>query len=188
MKIGFFGGAFNPPTIAHYNLAKGAIKNYNLDKIYFVPVNDYYNKMELIDIDKRIDMLKLVCSFGTNMEVLEIEKYIPKKLEAIDIFQIIEKAYINDDIYFLMGEDNYKKMSKWKDYSSLKKYKYIIFQRKDKEELIINDENVLYMKDSENIKVSSSLIRTKLRNSEDISDLVCIDVGKYILDNKLYIN
>jgi nicotinic acid mononucleotide adenylyltransferase len=29
MKIGFFGGSFNPPTIAHLNLAKQAVKEYN---------------------------------------------------------------------------------------------------------------------------------------------------------------
>ena len=44
MKLGFFGGSFNPPTIAHYNLIKQALKEYNFDKVYFVPVNDYYKK------------------------------------------------------------------------------------------------------------------------------------------------
>ena len=50
MRIGFFGGAFNPPTIAHFDLAKNAIENYSFDKIYFVPVNNFYHKKELIDI------------------------------------------------------------------------------------------------------------------------------------------
>ena len=44
MKIGFFGGAFNPPTIAHINLVKEALKEYSFDAIYFVPVNNFYKK------------------------------------------------------------------------------------------------------------------------------------------------
>ena len=61
MKIGFFGGSFNPPTIAHLNLAKQAVHEYHLDKFYYVPVNNYYNKKELIDIDTRCEMLELLC-------------------------------------------------------------------------------------------------------------------------------
>ena len=36
MKIGFFGGSFNPPTKAHLNLARKAIEEKNLDKVVFV--------------------------------------------------------------------------------------------------------------------------------------------------------
>ena len=48
MKIGFFGGSFNPPTIAHLDLVKKAIQKYQLDKVYFVPVNNFYKKEELL--------------------------------------------------------------------------------------------------------------------------------------------
>lgn len=38
MKIGFFGGSFNPPTKAHINLAKKALNICKLDKVIFVPM------------------------------------------------------------------------------------------------------------------------------------------------------
>ncbi len=47
MKIGFFGGSFNPPTNAHICLAQKAIKECGLDKVIFVPMNDYYRKNNL---------------------------------------------------------------------------------------------------------------------------------------------
>ena len=37
LKIGFFGGCFNPPTIAHIELAKKAIEIAGLDKLIFIP-------------------------------------------------------------------------------------------------------------------------------------------------------
>ncbi len=46
-KLGFFGGSFNPVTIAHINLIKKAIKEFNLDKVYFIPMNDYYKKARI---------------------------------------------------------------------------------------------------------------------------------------------
>lgn len=43
-RIGFFGGCFNPPTIAHIELIENTIKENNLDKVYFVPMGDQYPK------------------------------------------------------------------------------------------------------------------------------------------------
>ena len=55
VKLGFFGGSFNPPTIAHYNLIKQALKEYNFDKVYFVPVNDYYKKeKKIVPVSKAV--------------------------------------------------------------------------------------------------------------------------------------
>ncbi len=61
MKIGFFGGCFNPPTNAHINLAQRALKECGLDKVIFVPVGNFYEKKELISGHHRYNMLKIVC-------------------------------------------------------------------------------------------------------------------------------
>ena len=61
MKIGFFGGCFNPPTNAHINLAKRALKECNLDKVIFVPIGNFYKKNELISGEHRYNMLKIAC-------------------------------------------------------------------------------------------------------------------------------
>lgn len=185
MKIGFFGGSFNPPTIAHLDLVKKAIQKYQLDKVYFVPVNNFYPKEDLLDIRQRINMLEIICSQETKISVSDIEVENDRLLKAIDIFEIIEKKFQGNDIYFLMGEDNYLKMSSWSNYEKLLKYKYIVFQRK--RESSINKENVLYINSVENLNISSSIIREKIKNNESIADLVTSDIEKYIKENKLYI-
>ena len=106
-------------------------------------------------------------------------------MKAIDIFEIIDKKFQGNDIYFLMGEDNYLKMSSWSNYEKLLKYKYIVFQRK--RESSINKENVLYINSVENLKISSSIIRENIKNNESITDLVTSDIENYIKENKLYI-
>lgn len=187
MKLGFFGGSFNPPTIAHYNLINQALNDYKFDIVYFVPVNNYYQKPNLLPIEKRIEMLKLICQ-NNKIQVLDIEKNIEKKLNAIDIFKIIEENYSNDEIVFFLGEDNYEKMHIWKNYEELQKYQYIVFQREDKKEISIKQKNIIYMKNSENLKISSTYIREKIKNKESISNLVTKEVEEYILQNKLYIS
>lgn len=186
MKLGFFGGSFNPPTIAHYNLIKQALLEYNFDKVYFVPMNDYYPKPGLVSIDDRINMLERMCEHDDRICISTIEKEIPNHSTAIDSLRLIEKRYINDDISFFMGEDNFSKMKNWKDYHELKKYKYIVFQRDEKCQTQINLENVIYMKNRENLKISSTVIRNRLKNNESIDEFVTKKVKDYIIENKLY--
>lgn len=186
MKIGFFGGSFNPPTIAHLNLAKQAVHEYHLDKFYYVPVNNYYNKKELIDIDTRCEMLELLCENEEKIFVSAIEKEKNEKYTAIDIFEEIEKRYPNDEIYFIMGEDNYEKMPYWHKYEDLTKYNYIILQRQNTYELKIDNPKIQYMKNNENLKISSTTIRQRLKQSKNINDLVTSEINQYIKKNNLY--
>ena len=73
MKIGFFGGCFNPPTIAHIELAKKALAECNLDKVIFVPIGDFYKKKELAPARDRYNMLKIACEDIDRIEVSDIE-------------------------------------------------------------------------------------------------------------------
>lgn len=186
MKIGFFGGSFNPPTIAHLDLVKKAIEQYKLDKVYFVPVNNFYQKQDLLDINQRINMLKIMCSNEPKLSISDIEVENNRPLKAIDVFEIIEKKFQGNDIYFLMGEDNYLKMSLWSNYEKLQTYNYIVFKRTTN--TTINKENALYITNIKTLNISSSTIREKIKKGEPITNLVTSDIENYIKENKLYKN
>ena len=116
-KIGFFGGCFNPPTNIHIKIANNLIKTKKLDKVIFVPVNDSYIKSGLISAEHRLNMIKLAIKDNNKLEVDDIETKENKKLFAVDAFELINQKYSkNYEVYFIMGSDNFEKMSKWKDY------------------------------------------------------------------------
>lgn len=133
-KVGFFGGCFNPPNYIHINIANNLIKEKKLDKVVFVPVNDYYKKKDLIEARHRYNMLKLAIKDYNNLYVDDIEIKENKNLYAVDAFKLIAKSkYAKDNIiFFIMGSDNYNKMPNWKDYEIIKdKYKYLIIERNE---------------------------------------------------------
>ena len=195
-KIGFFGGSFNPPTNAHINLAKQIIEECSLDKLIFVPIGDFYKKQNLIEFTHRYNMLKLVCDLSEKLEVSDIEDNQLTKLHAIDTFEIIKKQYANDNLYFIMGSDNLEKIISWKDYINLiTKYNYIIIERNKgdfkhilKENRLINDYiyNYTVIYNNKYQGISSSVVREKIKNCEDISKLIPKEIEKYILQNNLY--
>ena len=149
-------------------------------------MNDYYKKSGLIDMEKRIDMLELLCKNDSKIEVSDIEREMNYQSTAIDAFRLILDKFSGNEIVFFMGEDNFSRMSTWKDYEELMKFNYIVFQRNENKILDINFKNVFYMKNNENLIIISTVISNKLQKNECIDDLVARDVKDYILRNKLY--
>lgn len=170
-KIGFFGGCFNPPTNVHIRIANKLIEEGKLDKVIFVPVNDYYKKENLIQAKHRYNMLQLATKKYDKLEVDDIEIKENRELCAIDVFEIIEKSKYakKSDIFFIMGSDNYEKMPKWKDYNKIKdKYNYIVIDR---------DKN----------QISSTKIREMIKNKDRrVIKYLPEKVYEYIIKNELY--
>ena len=166
-NIGFFGGCFNPPTIAHIELIEKAIQEYNLDKVYFVPMGDLYKKESLIPAFHRVNMLKLAIKSNPKLDILSTSVNSQKELQAIDTFKIIQKEFSNTNNFFIMGSDNFEKIKFWKNSEELlNNYQYIILKRDN--------------------TISSSSVREKIKNNKDTNNLISKDVEQYILDNKLY--
>ena len=171
-KVGFFGGCFNPPNTLHIEIANNLIKDVKLDKVVFVPVNDFYKKEGLIEAKHRYNMLKLALEKYNNLEADDIELKENRALYASDAFELITRSKFinkNDSIFLIMGSDNYKKMPNWKNYDIIKdKYKYIVIDRK-------------------NNSISSSKIRSMLNINPNIAKPYLPEkVYEYIIKNKLY--
>ena len=194
-KYGFFGGAFNPPTFAHIYLAKQAVIKFNLDKVFFVPVGNSYKKDGLIDENHRFNMLKEVTYNESNLDVLDIELNKNIEFKAIDIFNIIKNEYPNDELYFLMGGDNFDKISTWKSANELiKNFKFIIFDRdishteilENNKLLMENKENFYFIENIKYKEINSKSIREHVKNNQDISSYVPKEIIEYINKYNLY--
>lgn len=168
-RIGFFGGCFNPITNAHVGLIKQVIEKEHLEKVYFVPMGDWYAKEELISLEHRMNMLSLAFEKENKMEILNISNG-KSKTCAIDTFQIIDEAFPKAERFFIMGSDNYKQIHTWKNAEKLNQYRYIVL---DREQGSLKN-------------VSSSLVRNKIKQGQKIENLLPNQVLKYIEQKKLY--
>ena len=196
MKIGMFGGSFNPPTKAHMYLAKETIKKYNLDKLVFVPVSNRYNKKDLADEKHRYNMLDLLCSKYEKIDVSDIEFSIKENLSAIDIFKILSEKYKKDELYFIIGMDNLEKIHTWKDWETLiSSYKFIVLERgnvlvKDfvKNSLLLKNYkiNINSIKNQKKVDCSATYIRENIENWEKVKNYISKKIYKYIKENNIY--
>ena len=198
-NIAFYGGSFNPPTNIHLQIAKNVLKQLNIDKVYFVPVGNYYQKNELIDVKHRLNMLNIMCENQDKMYVSDITLNEKNNLKAIDVFKMLKEKYSNDNAYFIMGSDNFIKITEWKNFEELvENYKIIIVKRDnvdinkiilENRILEINKNNffIINSEDTQN-KVDSTEVRRKIKNSENIDKYLNKKISEYIVQNGLYLD
>lgn len=191
MKIGIFGGSFNPPHNMHKNIALKLINNGYLDKVIFVPTGDKYNKDGLLNQKDRYNMVKLMIEGCDNLEVSDYEfNKLTYTYETLDYFKNI---YKDDDIYFICGSDNLKQITLWRKYDYiLRNYKIIVIRRNNDDidkiinNLLIYYKNIICITDIQN-SLSSTLIRENLNKNNDAYLLQNMDANvlKYIKNNSI---
>lgn len=194
MKIGVFGGSFNPPHKMHLNIGLELVNKQYVDKIIYVPTGSKYKyKNNLLPDKNRLEMLEILTK---TQEYLDVNDYELKDevVYTCETLAYFKELYPNDEIYFICGADNLSYIDKWKNGEDiLNNYKIIAMKRKgeDIEELLkkfVDYQNNIIVADVEQQDISSTDIREKLKNYENVLDVLDKDVYEYIRKNKLYEN
>ena len=188
MKIGIFGGSFNPPHNMHKNIALELIENEYLDNIIYVPTGDSYNKKGLISFNDRYNMLNLMIKNNSKLSLSDIgnQNDYSYTYQVLDYFN-----NTNDDIYFICGTDNLNEFDSWKRYEYvLENYKLLVIKRNDDnlEEILKKYEkyrNNIIIANIQSRVLSSSFIRNNIQN-EQKKEYLDKDVYEYIKKKKLY--
>ena len=180
MKLGIFMGSFNPPHKGHIKVVNYLLDKKIVDKILIVPTLSYWDKNNLVDINDRINMLKL---YENENIIIDIKH--SKLIYTIDLVRELEKIYSKDELFIIIGADNIIDFDKWKDYKDLLKYKIIVMNRDDMDVSPyiekLGKENFIVLNDYPYIKISSTKIRNNL-NSKYL-DTKVLD---YIKEHNLY--
>ena len=197
MKIGLFGGTFDPIHIGHMILMENVINNLDLDKIYVLPNSNPPHKLE----NKKTALnlrLKMVNETIKDNPKLEINDYDYRDNEIHYTFNTInyfKKSYPNDEFVFIMGEDSFLDIEKWKNYKEILKENLIIFKRySNKNFSLISKINQvrkynknIYLIDNIALDISSTLIRNLVKENKSIRYLVNDEVINIIKEEKLYV-
>ena len=190
MKIGIFGGSFNPPHNMHRDIAIELIDNNYLDKVIFVPTGDSYVKNGLISFNDRYNMVELMIKDIDLFLVSDIGNNLGYQYtyQVLDYFKDI---YLNDEIYFICGSDNLIEFDSWKKYQYiLENYKLLVIRRNndDIDNIMLKYYEYIdrvIITNIESNMLSSSYIRDNIDN--DISKYLDRDVYEYVRKNNLYL-
>lgn len=133
MKIGIFGGSFNPVHQGHILLAKTAVSELNLDKVIFVPSFQTPLKKAVLFLptEERVRFLKAAIKKYKRFELSDWEIRRARMTYTIETLKYFKRLYGPKAVlYFLAGADTLKNLSRWKSIDSvLKLCRFCVFSR-----------------------------------------------------------
>lgn len=114
MKIGIFGGTFNPPHKGHTRMIEKLTAELELDKVLIIPnkVPTHKRCDDLADNGDRLNMCRMAFR-DPKFEVSTIE--MDRESDSYTIFTVNEliKKYPNDKLYLIIGSDMFLMFHKW---------------------------------------------------------------------------
>jgi len=189
LKIGIFGGSFDPVHIGHLIIAESARNQFCLEKIIFIPAGIPPHRDALIATGRhRLEMTKLAIADNPNFEVSDIEIKKEGISYTYETLQIIQKQ-LNAEFYIIVGWDAFVILPSWYNAEKLaEQFTFIVAPRiVEKQQAFQFPFQVKYeMLDIPRIEISSTLIRRKIKAGQSIRYLVPDSVLKYIYQEKLY--
>lgn len=197
MRVALFGGSFNPIHLGHYKLVNDVINEFKIDKVIVMPTwkTPLKDNSNFASAEDRLKMCQLAFEDLSYVEVSDLEIKRKGRSYTYLTLNYLKEKYSNDDLFLLVGADMFLSLEKWMHFEEIFKAATIIAVPRDcnKDNLVSHS---VYLKDKYNcnsnvmnhsvMDVSSTEIRDKLKNSEDVLNLVDKRVLNYIKKNHLY--
>ncbi len=111
MKLGIFGGTFNPPHNTHRDILLQAVCQLGLDKVLVVPCGDPPHKSCSVDKRARLEMARLAFEGFAEIFTYEIDKQ--GKSYTLDTLTEVKRLYPSAELYLIIGGDSLADFSKW---------------------------------------------------------------------------
>jgi nicotinate-nucleotide adenylyltransferase len=199
MKIGIYGGTFDPVHIGHINLAIEMAESHNLDEIWFCPasINPHKRNSQTVKPEARLQMLYLATADIPSFKVLDIELKRPAPSYTIDTLRYLQdqQQYLNlDQFYLIIGADAAPHFHLWHKAEEIVDSATLLVGRRSDDGTKKLFESPKKIQDAlQNgltttriIDVSSTEIRKRLSQNLYCGHLLHIKVLDYILSHHLY--
>jgi nicotinate-nucleotide adenylyltransferase len=197
MRIGFFGGTFNPPHNGHLNLARHWSARLGLDTFLMIPTGRPPHK-EPSDVpgEMRLEMCRIAAAeSGGLVEVSDFEVRREGKSYSVITLEALHERYPDSDIYMVMGADMFVTLETWYHFDRLRELATFCTMPRDgisAEELNAFRERLAALgcrgivADEPELDISSSAIRERVQRGQPITGLVPAGVERYIAEHGLY--
>lgn len=198
MKIGIFGGSFNPIHNAHVFMANKISLDFELDKCLIIPTKVSPFKVSdnnSIPDHYRIEMIELAIRDHSRLELCDFEIKSNEISFTYLTIEHLKNLYVGAKFFLFIGTDQALMFDRWKNWNYILDNVIILIARRPdlKSEIEIEEiDNFFAQKceyhfvDAPIININSSSVRENIKNNHSISDMVDPNVEEFILKNNLY--
>jgi nicotinate-nucleotide adenylyltransferase len=121
MKLGIYGGSFDPVHIGHLLVAQAAIEELGLDRLFFVPAaqSPFKSENKIAAAEIRLKLLRLALAGKSNCEIDAQEIRRGGISYSIETLRDYAKRFPAAKLFYLIGADNIAKLNEWREAGEL---------------------------------------------------------------------
>ena len=166
MRIGIYGGSFNPVHFGHVGLAKWVIENTDLDELWLLvsPNNPLKSADSLAPEQERLAAVREAIKDIHGLKASDFEFSLPRPSYTANTLRELQKAYPEHEFTLVIGEDNLAIFDKWREYEYiLENFRIFVYPRKgtitNHQCPITNAKNIKFLANAPLFDISSTAIR-----------------------------
>lgn len=185
MKIGIFGGSFNPIHNGHVAIGSTMLQVMGLDEVWYMlsPQNPLKQYADLLDENKRMDIVRHALKDEPGLVAKDYEFSLPRPSYTWNTLQNLHRDFPHDEFTLIIGGDNWDKFDKWAHHEDiLATHRIAVFPREGAAVPEQLPENVTFVK-VPLVNVTSTMLRGMVRTGADISPYVPAVVLEEIKEN-----
>lgn len=173
LRIGIFGGSFNPPHNGHVEICKNLLFKGDVDKIWIIPCFNHPFGKELASFKDRLIMCKF--AFGTfldKIKVLDVEQRLSSISHTVRTVEYLQSEYPEYAFSLVIGGDTMEEIKVWKDFERIRSLVPFVVVPRGATSYISN--------------ISSTNVRANIKSGKKFADMVPREVAVYIITHGLY--
>ena len=207
VKIGLFGGVFDPVHRAHIKMAKMAADQLRLETVRWIPAGNPAHKKIDTSAKHRLNMLQIALKNLMDERMVidqrELSNNSSKPSYTCETIKSLMRDFPKKKFFWILGEDQLLKFKSWKNWKWLLENLVLVLCRRPEDSIRKNKSFSYLSVTIESLEeyggkimvldmcpdnVSSSCIRDFIRKRQDPLDILDKDVYEYVKKNKLYLN
>ena len=186
MKIGIFGGTFNPPHLGHLRLVCAFADRFSLERVWIIPTFEPPHKStaELADGATRMEMCRLLFD-DPRFEVSDIELRRGGKSYTVETLRALHAQFPNDRLFFLVGSDMLRSFETWYLPDEIRRLCTLCAAVRHAGETLPNIQAEV-LEDFDPIDVSSTEVRRRVRMGDRVEEYLGAALADYVTKKNLY--
>jgi len=190
MKLGIFGGSFDPVHLGHLLVAQAAIEELGLDRLFFIPAaqSPFKPENKPASAAARLQLLRLALAGKTNCEIDGQEIQRGGISYTVDTLRDYAKRFAGAELFYLVGADNVPKLNEWREPAELARLaEFVAIPRLGDAPPVFPPPFRGRLLRGFPFAVSSSEIRARLKAGLPVENLVSVAVVEAIRNGRLYV-
>ena len=188
-KTALFFGSFDPIHIGHLIIAEYVLNLDEIDEVWFVisPQSPFKMSIDKASEQDRLEMLSASIKDVSGFRICDIEGSMPAPHYTVRTLMALQSANPHQSFILLIGADNLRDFSKWKDYKKiLEMLPVYVYPRNEVDLSVVELYENVFIIQAPLMDISSSAIRKNLTEGKSVRFMLHSDVYDYILGRGLY--